>query len=102
MTIAEYLQKRLGRMRSPVEVELTHAANRVNYNQVQKSFCPQLSPKYNSKAQSYRPNKHRQFVSLSLPVPVVYCTSNSVPFAIECIKRFFSPRRHKDLERVRG
>lgn len=34
MTIAEHFEKRVGRAGSRVEVELAHAANRVNYNQV--------------------------------------------------------------------
>ncbi|CBJ27907.1 conserved unknown protein [Ectocarpus siliculosus] len=33
MTIAEYFEQRVGRAGSLVEVELAHAANRVNYNQ---------------------------------------------------------------------
>ena len=38
MTIAEYSEQRVGRAGSLVEVELAHAANRVNYNQVGASF----------------------------------------------------------------
>lgn len=38
MTIAEYFEERVGRAGSLVEVELAHAANRVNYNQVGASF----------------------------------------------------------------
>lgn len=34
MTIAEHFEERVGRLGSRVEVELAHAANRVNYNQV--------------------------------------------------------------------
>lgn len=36
MTIAEHFEERVGRAGSRVEIELAHAANRVNYNQVRR------------------------------------------------------------------
>lgn len=75
MTIAGYLQKRLGRMGSPVEIELTHAANRVNYNQVQKfrRICPRNT------TQKLRTTVHTHTstagLSLSPSMPLICCTS---------------------------